>query len=68
MLDTISHRLDFVEAGPINKAERPASMLNAINIWQLAGKKQLQSLLNITEEEWYPAIIEYLKLHKLPAD
>jgi hypothetical protein len=32
ILDTISYRLDFVEAGPMNKAERPASMLNTINI------------------------------------
>jgi hypothetical protein len=32
MLDAISCRLDFMEAGPINKAERPASMLNTINI------------------------------------
>jgi hypothetical protein len=32
MLDTISYRLDFIEVGPINKAERPASMLNTINI------------------------------------
>jgi hypothetical protein len=52
----------------VNKAERPASMLNAINAWQSARKKRLWSLLNVTEEEWYPAIIEYLKLHKLPAD
>jgi hypothetical protein len=33
MLDVISHRPDFIEAGPVNKAERPASMLNAINVW-----------------------------------
>jgi hypothetical protein len=39
MLDAINYRLDFIEAGPINKAERPTSMLNAINIWQLARKK-----------------------------
>jgi hypothetical protein len=52
----------------MNKVERPTSMLNTINTWQLAGKKQLQSLLNMTKEEWYPAIIEYLKLYKLPAD
>jgi hypothetical protein len=32
ILDAISHRLDFVKAGPVNKAERPASMLNTINI------------------------------------
>jgi hypothetical protein len=32
VLDAISYRPDFVEAGPINKAERPASMLNAINV------------------------------------
>jgi hypothetical protein len=30
--DAISYRLDFMEAGPANKAERPASMLNAINV------------------------------------
>jgi hypothetical protein len=68
MLDTISYRPDFIEAGPMNKVERPTSMLNTINTWQLAGKKQLQSLLNMTKEEWYLAIIEYLKLYKLPAD
>jgi hypothetical protein len=66
--DAISRRPDFVEAGPANEAERPASMLNAINAWQSAGKKRLRSLLNVTEEEWYPAMIEYLKLHELPAD
>jgi hypothetical protein len=37
--DAISYRLDFVEAGPVNKVERPTSMLNAINAWQLARKK-----------------------------
>jgi hypothetical protein len=37
--DAISHRPDFMEAGPVNEAERPASMLNAINAWQSAGKK-----------------------------
>jgi hypothetical protein len=31
MLDTISCRLDFMEAGPANEVERPASMLNTIN-------------------------------------
>jgi hypothetical protein len=41
MLDAISYRLDFMEAGPVNKAERPTSILNTINIWQLARKKQL---------------------------
>jgi hypothetical protein len=41
MPDAISHRLDFMEAGPVNKAERPASMLNAINAWQSARKKRL---------------------------
>jgi hypothetical protein len=32
ILDTISYRLDFIEAGPVNEAERPASMLNTINV------------------------------------
>jgi hypothetical protein len=32
MLDAINYRLDFMEVGPINKVERPTSMLNAINI------------------------------------
>jgi hypothetical protein len=41
MPDAISCRPDFIEAGPANKAERPTSMLNTINTWQLAGKKQL---------------------------
>jgi hypothetical protein len=31
ILDTISHRLDFIEAGPMNEAERPTSILNTIN-------------------------------------
>jgi hypothetical protein len=39
ILDAISYRLDFVEVGPVNEAERPTSMLNAINAWQLARKK-----------------------------
>jgi hypothetical protein len=41
MPDAISYRPDFVEAGPANKAERPTSILNTINAWQSAGKKQL---------------------------
>jgi hypothetical protein len=32
ILDTISYRPDFIEAGPANKAERPTSILNTINI------------------------------------
>jgi hypothetical protein len=41
ILDAINCRLDFMEAGPVNKAERPTSILNTINAWQSAGKKQL---------------------------